>query len=281
MSLIVRRHAEASAFLDRAGAWLLRSEAEHNLLLGIAHAVARGRAEYQSPLYFATIENGDEIVGCAYRTPPFKVGLTRLPLDAIPLLVQDIARVYDELPAVLGPEREAGLFAEAWTHLRGVPHYAGMRQRIYQLDRVVPVRSSPPGQFVVATPEHLELVADWIHAFGEEAGITEVRSRSVAESRIAEKVLFLWYDREPVSLAGWSARSPNGVRVGPVYTPPLHRGRGYASALTAAVSQRALDQGMRFCFLYTDLANTTSNSIYQQIGYVPVCDVMDWNFETE
>lgn len=281
MSLMVRRHGEASAFLDRAGAWLLQSEAEHNLLLGIAQAVARGRAEYQSPLYFATIEDDGEIVGCAYRTPPFKVGLTRLPLGAIPLLVQDIARVYDELPAVLGPEHEAAAFAEAWADLHGVLHHAGMRQRIYQLERVIPVPAPPPGKFVVARPEHVELVAEWIHAFGVEAGITEVRSRSVAESRIAEKVLFLWYDREPVSLAGWSARSPNGVRVGPVYTPPARRGRGYASALTAAASQRALDQGMRFCFLYTDLANTTSNSIYQQIGYRPVCDVMDWNFETE
>ena len=280
MRLMVRRHVDASAFLDHAEAWLLEAEAEHNLLLGIAHAVARGRADYQSPLYFATIERDGEIAGCAYRTPPFKLGLTRMPLDAIPPLVQDVEKCYSELPAVLGPEREAAAFADAWADRHGVRYHEGMRQRIYQLDHVLPPASPPPGGLLVASPEHTDLVTDWIDAFSREAGITDVRGRSIAQSRIAEKVLFLWHVEEPVSLAGWSARSPNGIRIGPVYTPPRHRGRGYASAVTAGASQRALDQGVRFCFLYTDLANPTSNSIYQRIGYAPVCDVMDWTFDS-
>jgi hypothetical protein len=279
MRLMVRRHVDAAAFLDHAEAWLLEAEAEHNLLLGIAHAVARGRADYQSPLYFATIERDGEIVGCAYRTPPFKLGLTRMPLDAIPLLVQDVEKCYTELPAVLGPEREAATFAETWADRRGSRYHEGMRQRIYQLDHVRQPASPPPGRLLVASPEHADLIADWIDAFSREAGIAEIRARSIAQSRIAEKVLFLWHNDEPVSLAGWSARSPNGIRIGPVYTPPSHRGRGYGSAVTAGASQRALDQGVRFCFLYTDLANPTSNSIYQRIGYAPVCDVMDWSFE--
>jgi hypothetical protein len=280
MRLMVRRHVDAAAFLDHAEAWLLKAEAEHNLLLGIAHAVAHGRADYQSPLYFATIERDAEIAGCAYRTPPFKLGLTRMPLDAIPLLVQDVEKCYTELPAVLGPEQEAAAFADTWADRRGVRYHEGMRQRIYQLDHVLQPASPPPGRLLVASPEHADLVADWIDAFSREAGITDVRGRSIAQSRIAEKVLFLWHDDEPVSLAGWSARSPNGIRIGPVYTPPSHRSRGYASAVTAGASQRALDQGVRFCFLYTDLANPTSNSIYQRIGYAPVCDVMDWIFES-
>ncbi len=68
------------------------------------------------------------------------------------------------------------------------------------------------------------------------------------------------------------------MRVGPVYTPPELRGRGYASAITAAATQRILASGRRFCFLYTDLANPTSNSIYQQIGYRPVTDITIWRF---
>ena len=81
-----------------------------------------------------------------------------------------------------------------------------------------------------------------------------------------------------VSMAGFGGRTPNGVRIGPVYTPPELRGRGYASALTAALTQRLLDGGLRFCFLFTDLANPTSNSIYQRIGYEPVSDFDFWSF---
>ena len=80
------------------------------------------------------------------------------------------------------------------------------------------------------------------------------------------------WEGQPVSLAGFGGPTPNGLRIGPVYTPPQHRGHGYGSAVTAAASHVALDRGKRFCFLYTDLANPTSNAIYERIGYVRVCE---------
>jgi len=79
-------------------------------------------------------------------------------------------------------------------------------------------------------------------------------------------------------MTGVAAVTPEGSRVGPVYTPSPLRGRGYASALVAAASQAQLGAGRRFCFLFTDLANPTSNEIYQAIGYEPVCDVDEYRF---
>ncbi|MGH7503526.1 MAG: GNAT family N-acetyltransferase [Longimicrobiales bacterium] len=280
MGWVVRQHEDAAAFLRRAGDWLTGAEAEHNLVLGIAREVAAGRASYQPPLYFATVERSGEIGGYVYRTPPFKLGISRVPVDAMPLIVKDVSRTYGDLPAVLGPAEEARIFAEQWAAAHGAHARPGMHQRIYQLVHVVPPARMPPGEFCVARPEHIDLVTTWLGEFRREAGIVDVRARSLAAERIAEGLYFLWLDDEPVSLAGWSAQSPNGVRVGPVYTPPEKRRRGYASAVTAAASQRALDQGRRFCFLYTDLSNPVSNAIYQQIGYTPVCDVMDWILET-
>lgn len=75
-----------------------------------------------------------------------------------------------------------------------------------------------------------------------------------------------------MSFAGFGGETPNGVRIGPVYTPPAERGRGYASALVASISRDRLDEGKRFCFLFTDLANPTSNRIYERIGYERVCE---------
>ena len=79
-------------------------------------------------------------------------------------------------------------------------------------------------------------------------------------------------------MAAAMGETPNGTRIGCVYTPPALRGRGYASALVAELSQRLLDAGRRYCFLYTDLANPTPNVMYHRIGYRPVCDVVDVNF---
>jgi len=88
----------------------------------------------------------------------------------------------------------------------------------------------------------------------------------------------LWEDGGTVSLAGCGGLTANGIRVGPVYTPPELRRRGYASALTAALTRELLAGGRRFCFLFTDLGNPTSNSIYRQVGYEPVADVDQWAF---
>jgi predicted GNAT family acetyltransferase len=64
----------------------------------------------------------------------------------------------------------------------------------------------------------------------------------------------------------------NGIRVSYVFTPRPLRGKGYGTAIITALSQHLLDQGRRFCFLFADLDNPTSNSIYQKVGYQPVCD---------
>jgi predicted GNAT family acetyltransferase len=69
------------------------------------------------------------------------------------------------------------------------------------------------------------------------------------------------------------------ARVGPVYTPPAQRGRGSAAGATAAVSQAALDAGAREVVLYTDLANPTSNALYERLGYAPVEDRVVLSFE--
>ncbi|MGH2521912.1 MAG: GNAT family N-acetyltransferase [Anaerolineales bacterium] len=91
--------------------------------------------------------------------------------------------------------------------------------------------------------------------------------------------IYFWEDPHPVSMAGYGGPTPNGIRVGPVYTPPEQRRKGYASACVAALSQLMLDRGRKYCFLFTDLANPTSNHIYQQIGYEPVCDVDEYKFD--
>ncbi len=93
---------------------------------------------------------------------------------------------------------------------------------------------------------------------------------------------WLWEDGgQPVSLAGFSGPTPTGIRIGPVYTPPELRRRGYATTLVADLSAWLLERGHRACFLYTDLANPTSNRIYVEIGYERVCDAMEFVFRAD
>jgi predicted GNAT family acetyltransferase len=140
------------------------------------------------------------------------------------------------------------------------------------------------GSWRVGQLSDVDLLAAWWVAFHREAlaeGPPMADPRATAERWVRRigRTPYLWIvDGRPVSLVATGSPTPNGIRIGPVYTPPDQRRRGYASALTAAASQAELDAGRRFCFLFTDLANPTSNRIYQAIGYEPVIDVDVYRF---
>lgn len=234
-------------------------------------------------LYFATIERGGDMVGCAFRTPPWKLGLTRMPLEAVPLLARNVSEVYAELPAVLGPNAVARAFGDAWSRLKEVEAAPGARQRIHVLERVQPPSPMASGTMRRAEPADIALVARWLAAFVQESGLTDPgdpleRARRLCGGEGGNQLLALWMDGGPVSMAGFPARTRHGVRIGYVYTPEAHRRRGYATALVAGLSTQALDLGFRHCILYTDLANPTSNRIYRRVGYRPLQDVMDVEF---
>jgi predicted GNAT family acetyltransferase len=132
----------------------------------------------------------------------------------------------------------------------------------------------------VASRADRELLVRWITAFSDEVTGPGPDVTALVEDRIGYGGLTLWEaDGVPVSLAGLTRTVAGAVRVGPVYTPPALRGRGYAAAVTAAVSRAALGAGAREVLLFTDLANPTSNALYQRIGYVPVTDrvVLDFH----
>jgi predicted GNAT family acetyltransferase len=149
---------------------------------------------------------------------------------------------------------------------------------------VLPVRGVAGGLRFAAEADRPRLL-EWLAAFAHEALHEDDRDdaalNAIVDHRLASAAagLALWEDGEAVSLAGFGGATPNGIRIGPVYTPPGLRGRGYASALVAALSQLLLDGGRRFCFLYTDLANPTSNAIYRRIGYRLVCESAELRFD--
>ncbi|MGA8015710.1 MAG: GNAT family N-acetyltransferase [Candidatus Dormiibacterota bacterium] len=122
------------------------------------------------------------------------------------------------------------------------------------------------------------MVTRWLDQFHPEAnpGRPGEPVASVVERRLAARQLWLWWEgATPVALAGRSATASGIALVGPVYTPPEHRRHGFGAAVTAVATQAALDAGATHVVLYTDLANPTSNSIYQAVGYVPDHDAED------
>jgi len=152
--------------------------------------------------------------------------------------------------------------------------------RIFRLDEVCKPARLAPGRMRATQPEDTALLEQWIRAFGDDVGETFRDPGRAAREGVAWGDLVVWdVAGEPRSMAARTRPTPNGCGVNLVYTPPSSRGKGYASALVAALSERLLKTGYDFCFLYTDLANPTSNHIYQEIGYHAVGDAEEWHFE--
>ena len=277
----IERLDDAEAFLAAAEPLLLADEARHNLILGIAGTIRDAPGRYpERSLWLARA--GREVVAAALRTPPFNLVLARpRSEEALGALAEAVAG--EEFPGVVAAEPEVYEFAERWSRLAGAAVRTSMRQGVYALEQVQPLPAAP-GSARVATADDRALGVRWWTAFAEEVLHEGGPGREDAEENVSHRLssptggFLLWEDEgRPVSVAGWGGPTPNGIRIGPVYTPPELRGRGYATALTAELSQRLLDGrlfdgGRRFCFLYTDLANPTSNAIYERIGYRRVAE---------
>ena len=175
--------------------------------------------------------------------------------------------------AVNGARRWSEPFAQAWEAV-GAQAQVGRNMRAFELRRVRWPRE-PEGRARGAEPGDLELLTRWVLAFAEEIdeAVTPEDARWVAERlQAVDDALFWEAGGEPVSLAAIVRRTPLSSTVAYVYTPPELRGRGYASAVVAHLSQRELDRGAEWCSLFTDLANPTSNHIYAELGYEPRAD---------
>lgn len=280
----VHRYDEADGFLRRAGEFLAAREAEHNLILGLSSRLRHTPRMYGEPPYLAIVEDGGRIVAAALRTPPHNLVLSEIDEPgAIELLAGDVRSAFASLPGVVGPTGRVEAFVRAWEAATGARGHRAIAERIFRAESVQPP-DPISGRMRAYAEADRELAIRWLGEFVAEA-LPESQPEAESSAEFVQRRqedpdggLVFWADGDPVCVAGFGGPTPNGIRIGPVYTPPELRGRGYGTALTAALTQELLDGGRRFCFLFTDLANPTSNKIYQRIGYRPVSDVDQWAF---
>lgn len=282
----LQSYATADQFLVQMRDKLARQEVLFGLMLGIALRLQAYPERIEHTPYLATVTNNTGATTAALMTPPHGLLLYSEQVDAQPalqLLAEDLHRKGWSLPTVNGPTALSAAFAQLWSQIHGVSYQIDFEERVFVLHKVDPPRYSP-GLMRLATLTDLALVAQWIVAFNQEAlgeqGIDQAATRQRVQTRIEDQTIYLWEDGEPVALAGISRPTQHGMAIGPVYTPPRWRGHGYATSLVAQVSQQLLATGRQFCTLFTDLANPTSNRIYQKIGYHPVGDYRVYRFTT-
>jgi len=196
-----------------------------------------------------------------------------------------LAPVRADLPAIRGTAATAVAFSQAWTEVADVSATSEFQETLYRLDEL-----SPPVGVVgaprLAQKADAELLVGWLDAFFVEAFDSESNPEASREVLVdiaaAGGHVVLWtVDGAPVAMARVHGALLGMSRIGPVYTPPEHRGHGYGAAVTAEAVRHAQCKGVRDVVLFADVDNPVSNRIYRRLGFVPVAEHVQYAFSAE
>ena len=294
---------DITAFVTAADDYLRGDPVRNTVALSVLAGLLESglRAYGDAPPLFGWHESAaGQADGAVLRTPPHPMLVAGFPAGSAADLLRQLAdtqqagaqqaggqladpRLAD--PQLADPQRAVTLpdaanmteehteeFSAAWASVTGGRAAIHHRMRMFRLAALQPPRPAPAGAGRAPAEDDFGLLVRWTDAFGAETAVGSGDAAREVREHLSYGGITLWDDQGPAAMAVLS-RSVAGVcRVGTVYTPPERRQRGYGGAVTAAVSQRALDAGAAEVVLYTDLANPTSNALYRRLGYRPVGD---------
>ena len=281
----INRFQDPFKFRNNVRGFLLQHEAENNLIFSILEGIISKR--YTGENLMVSVEEGGNIVLAAIMTPPKNVVLSfTRKLKSIDELIKHLELNKISIPGVLGFKKGSKRFAKAWSKINSISFELVMNERIYKLEDVNE-QVLGKREFIKADLTRESIILNWTKLFIEEALPGEISDFNdeyvqVIKDRIKNGRYFILMDRnEPVSMVHKAGKTPNGNLINLVYTPPHLRQNGYATEIVANISKLLLAEGNKFCFLFTDLSNPTSNKIYQDVGYKPIIDMDQYEFITE
>jgi predicted GNAT family acetyltransferase len=251
-------------------------------LLGLAYSLVDNPRKYGADPFFAVVEKKGTAELFVLMTPPLKPILYASHdaiKDSCDALVSYLNSNNVRVPGVIGPQSVAEKFVNACSRINRCEVTLSMKMRIYQLTSVVELKKQT-GTFRPAEEKDVLILNEWIDGFHLDVfkGRKDVYKDDAAEL-IRNADLYVWDDSGIVSMVSRTRPTRHGFVIAYVYTPKQFRNKGYATAVVGSLCQHILSSGKSFCSLFADIANPTSNSIYQKIGFKPVRDFYDYSFE--
>jgi len=287
MSIALCVYDDAARFLEEAGAFLKSNYAGNSMIAMPAARAVRAPNEDDPSIYFAAVKVDDAVVAVVCHGNSGGALLSAAPDDAVSLIVRDMATRGRRPAGVVGPLRECEIFADAWSDLTGTTSSRRFHLRQFELT-AVPAGSASSGRLRVPDADECARILAWQLAFIEEAGLPEEpqRVQRNLERRIARGLIRVWdasvasEAEDALHMVAFSGFNTDEdiARIAPVYTPPPWRGRGYATAMVTELARELFAAGKKAIYLTTDVANPTSNGIYQRIGFRPVVDRFHFDF---
>jgi len=276
----VVEYRDPASFADRVAPLLADDPVGTTVLATVLDDVVQGARDYPDSRWLAVETLAGTLSGVAMHTPPHRSWLAPMPAEAAIALgghLVDWVEAGRAVPGLAGARPTVDAVAAVWGTRRPEDRLVEVTaMRLYELGTLVPP-PDVPGSARAVGPADLSLAVEWVEAFAWETGSPAADPEAAVRARASgQGSLLLWVvEGAAVSMAGGTATVAGVARIGPVYTPPAHRRRGYGAAVTAAATRLALDDGASGVCLFTDLANPTSNAIYQRLGFRPRGDYVE------
>ncbi|WP_432357914.1 GNAT family N-acetyltransferase [Sporosarcina sp. UB5] len=277
------QYEDAKQFAEVAEPIIAKNEDVFSLFFGILQAIKAGK--YENPFMAAVTDEGD-VLALLQMTPPHPLNLIIVNEsrkdEAIDFVIQELRVNSIAIPSVISVKQWAISFASAWERHTGETQKLLMDQGLYRLDKVDESLEMSPGTWRFATDADAPLIEKWFAMFEEDTNLNRTSPELVKE-RVATfleaREVFLWENEgKVVSMMKKSRPTKNSVTVSLVFTPKEERKKGYARTMVAQGSKELL-KDYKFCVLYTDMMNPTSNKIYKEIGYQHIADSIHIGFE--
>lgn len=266
----VRLHDSVDEFRAIAEPLYRRDPVVHTIELTLLEA-----GNFLDDSLLATMWSNGVAVGAVLQTPPYPLASNAIPVDAMDAVAAQLVEWRPGLTGVRGTRPSAIAFADAWGAVTGRAGTISTEERLYRLG-ALQAPNGVRGMSRLATDNDRGLVVDWVGLFFDEA-FSQVHNDGGEEfvdtaNRVGHRFVLWDIDGIPVSVAMLRVPAFGVSRIGPVFTPRDQRGHGYGSAVTAAAADMARRSGTPDVVLFADLANRTSNAIYQRIGFEAVID---------
>ena len=268
----IRAYKTPDEFLKETGKLLERREVENNLILGICNDLADPAKEHKDFVFINSLdEHGIQATSIKTIHNAVVSGVTQDPGH-----IKNLADYYldneIDLPGVVGES----FYSKEFSRFYGKEEVRDISMLVHKLTSVNDLQIAE-GRLESAVENDIEQITQWSMNFERDAKSFPVKNREQARKetkrKIASRRIYKWViDGKMVSIAAIVRRTRHSGIVGLVYTPDELRGRGYATSCVKNLSEHILQIGAKYCGLFTDKANPTSNRIYRSIGYLPVAE---------
>jgi hypothetical protein len=250
-------------------------EIEHGVVLQSARRARANDTHYERPIYWATFEEDGRIVGCAYRTPPYKVGVTALPEAALAPLVADLAATYPgPIGGFSGPDPTVSALATAWVAQRGGSWSVNTRGRLLSFETATGAQRAKSGVLRLASAGDSALAQSWGAAASLDSGIGALDG-TMCMHLLRAKLLYFFADDQPRCMIGLLRETRDSAAIGIVYTPASFRRQGFGLAALTALNRLLDERGVKHRFLWIDPQNDAAQAFAAKLGCRFVYDSLD------